>query len=557
MILTHGGKYLSDAFADLLENFDEIKIFTSTGGIHSHSFNKNLLQLFSPFMRRVFESIPRECAEALIIPDVLSDNALLQGLEELLSKGITSSGSISSKCLEDLADLGKLLGLNLSRIVYGEKLPTESSTFLGFHSDVGSSRNDIGGEFHEAELKTVREGKCDDQNIRVKQENQNYYCSSTFDKVWDEGMCGHYPMQEINEFQGAKVPFTSEKHDKDYSIGTDVNSNNTHSVKKEPTDEALDTSIDSPLPVYASSGSRMTDSALPKSQLDNVISQDFITSFLQESRKRLSSLESQDQPPNKKLKTSFTCEWCNVYKTPSEEVSKMHFAACKILNLDRKLLRCRICKLAFVNPILFHFHLKVDHREAVAVCVLCEFTSFDKHDICIHRRRHHMKSYTECDCTGSTGVAALNRVKTKHGNEHQGLDESRSSSGHGRHQIYSCSKCNYIGKDDMSLRQHFSVKHDGKDLAGSSYKYSCRQGNYLCTKCDYVTKNEVAIRQHSRVKHAIEESVGVKSSARQISSSKEERVSGPICKGWDHPYDRSSREKFRPVKPIKKRGGNM
>jgi len=567
MILTHGGKYLSDAFADLLENFDEIKIFTSTGGIYSHSFNKNLLQLFSPFMRRVFGSIPRECAEALIIPDVLSDNTLLQGLEELLSKGFTSSGSVSSKSLEDLADLGKLFGLDLSRIVYGEKLPTESSPSLGFHFGVGSSRIDIDSEIHKAELNIVKEVECVVQNIVVKQENQNYNILSAFEKAWDEGMRGQYPMQESNEFQRSKLPFTSEKPNKDYSVGTDVNSNNTcleHSVKKELTDQALETSFDAPPSVYASSGSPMSQSALPKCKPDNIISQDFITSFLQESRKRLSSLESQDQPPNKKLKTSFTCEWCNVYETPSEELSKMHFAACKILNLDRKLLRCVMCELSFVNPILFHSHLKVDHRESVAMCVLCEFTSLDKHDICIHRRRHHMKSYTQCDCRGSTGVAVHNRVTTKHGNNLERPDDSRSSSGHGRHQIYSCSKCNYIGKDDMSLRQHFSVKHDVQDLAGSSYKSG--QGNYFCTKCDYVSKNEAAFRQHFRVKHANEESVGVKSTSRQRSS-KEEKVSGPKCKDWDH----YSREKLRldldldsylskrprPKKLLNKRGGDI
>jgi len=278
---------------------------------------------------------------------------------------------------------------------------------------------------------------------------------------------------------------------------------------------------------------------------------------LQESRKRQSSLQSQDQPPNKKIKTSFTCEWCNVYETPSEELSKMHFAACKILNLDRKLLRCGMCMLTFLNPILFHSHLINDHRKSVVMCNLCEFTSFDKHEICIHRRRNHIKSWTECDCKGSTGVAVNNPVTTKHGNEQQGLVESRSSSAHGRHQRYSCSKCTYIGKDDMALRQHFSMKHGVKDLAGISHRLSSGQRrtlNYSCTKCDYVSQTDHALWQHFAVKHAIEESVGVKSSASQRGTPKEEKVSGPECKDWDHgwsPYDRHLGEKWN------KGGGNI
>merc|ERR1719347_106569 len=125
-------------------------------------------------MRSVFGSIPRECAVALIIPEELSDIALLQRLEELLSKGITRSGSVSYRNLEDLADLGKLFGMDLSRIVYGENLPTESTTYQGFHSGVGSNRNDIDSEIFKDELKTAREGECHDQNMEVKQDNHNY-----------------------------------------------------------------------------------------------------------------------------------------------------------------------------------------------------------------------------------------------------------------------------------------------------------------------------------------------------------------------------------------------
>merc|ERR1719347_2052289 len=114
-------------------------------------------------MRSVFGSIPRECAVALIIPEELSDIALLQRLEELLSKGITRSDSVSYRNLEDLADLGKLFGMDLSRIVYSEKLPTESSAYQGFHTVVGSSRNHIDSEIFKDELKNVREGVCNDQ----------------------------------------------------------------------------------------------------------------------------------------------------------------------------------------------------------------------------------------------------------------------------------------------------------------------------------------------------------------------------------------------------------
>merc|ERR1719481_1929582 len=202
-------------------------------------------------MRSVFGSIPRECAVALIIPEELSDIALLQRLEELLSKGITSSDSVSYRSLEDLADLGKLFGMDLSRIVYGKNLSTESTTtYQGFHSGVGSSRNDIDSEIFKDELKTVREGECNDHNIEVKQDNHNYNLSSAFEKAWNEGMLGQYPVQESNKFQREKLQIKSEKSDNDYSVGTDVNSNSTRfqlSVKKsELTVQALHTSRDAP-----------------------------------------------------------------------------------------------------------------------------------------------------------------------------------------------------------------------------------------------------------------------------------------------------------------------
>jgi len=124
MILTSHGEHLSDAFVDLRERLSEITVIASNG--FQVSLNQNLLKLFSPFLREILGSIPPDCAPVLIIPE--SSILTFDQFSKILCSGVTCAGTNSYKEVNDIVELGKLFGLDLSRISYEQKKRLELSS---------------------------------------------------------------------------------------------------------------------------------------------------------------------------------------------------------------------------------------------------------------------------------------------------------------------------------------------------------------------------------------------------------------------------------------------
>ena len=163
MILMNHGKYLSDAFLGMREIYSEIIISTSEEGCTS-SFNKNLLQLFSPLMREIFASIPQDSAPGLILPEEFS-SLTMSHLEKLLLTGVSTVDSVSNKDINDLVEIGKLLRVDLSRISYGQNLPEDNSRVSVSN---GVSRKPSGNDLEYGEDTTNQTLK---ENVVKKEKN--------------------------------------------------------------------------------------------------------------------------------------------------------------------------------------------------------------------------------------------------------------------------------------------------------------------------------------------------------------------------------------------------
>jgi len=459
------GKLMSNVLEDMRENFSKIRVFLLKEG--QVDINKDLLQLFSPLLREIFRSIPRDSSLCLILPEQFSVIDIQQ-LEELLSTGEVSMSSDRldsyNRHLENLVELGNLFSLtfDLSRI------------------DTISSENVV---------KTERNAEYVEQDAEftsikspVKQENPE-----TSYHAEEIKMCKK--KQKINKNE---KPFTSDKIKIEKNeVVTDANSNNVmfetyfHSSEHHTSDMGNQTpvtadqqtlqqmpinttlrkniptsfTVDTPPPVDAFSGFHMTHNAV-RQQSPNNASAIFISPVgyrrrlgeIQDHRKT-SRTEFQNPLPKKRLKKTFRCGWCRVFETPNTELGQSHFSACKRLNLNRGPLTCKMCKLTWDDPVQFHSHLRSNHKESVQICNLCEFTSFDKLSIKRHQIRYHQMLNLATKNLATKNLATKKR--------------------------YNCTKCDYAGTSVNALKQHSLMKHVGKPLDLAGTRYGSGQEQYI------------------------------------------------------------------------------
>jgi len=506
MILTNHGKHLSDAFVYMRERFSEITVFTSKGG--QISLNQNLLNLFSPFLREVLGSIPQDCAPVLIIPEFSS--LTLDQFSKILTGGVTSACNKSYKDVSDMVELGKLFGLDLSRISYEQKVLKKISNSDFSETSAQKAVQPL-ETLEEAVTAEDFESKQHVPSIVVKEEPPEDNLLSFCEGI--KGLIGKSLGIESNSAGKSTSPFKikqeiipeeddipevfsvnseEEPHNSAYFQNHHQSSDQLH---EKPVNEVYqpiqmpmqmpmqmpiqmpmslsmhsypNTFMETPPPeMFQGFHQNMvpTHHSLPhhQSQPAGTISnpqEEYQSSMMKFHNSRMVESEQQ-QPPRKKMKQAFTCDRCKVYETPHAEHFKRHFSDCKRLNPKGIKLDCRICEFSSTNPVKFHSHIREEHLEMVTACEHCDYTTFSKRTIKKHMMQYH--NWASAEKPVSQFQPAPSISKTPDG------------------AVFSCIKCEYVGPHEPALRQHMFVKHE-KQMPGKSFARTLHDSNHISSQ---------------------------------------------------------------------------
>ena len=506
MILTNHGKHLSDAFLGMREIYSEMIISTSKEGCTSN-FNKNLLQLFSPFMREIFASIPQDSAPGLILPDQFS-SLTMSHLEKLLLTGVSTVDSVSNKDINDLVEIGKLLRVDLSRISYGQNLPEDNSR-VSVSNGVSmkpsgndlkiKSSSDLQETLQELEYAEGTTNQTLKENVVKKEKNPEEnllsFCEGIKDLIGkslgletDEAEKPSLSMIKIKEEVIKEVNEVSEvykfrKDDADnldlltsYQtsespvFGIDTTSRDIYSEIAQnpfylpviapgmirPNSFTMETP---PPDAYPGFPQNLNPTVSPHQPLPRIPSrfpeyQDRGNNSWNNSR--LDRVEQSGPPAKKKQRQAFACRRCGDYETPHYDHLQRHLTECKILNL-----KCKICDYTAKKSSGFYSHLRVMHTQLVVACEHCKYTTFYKNQM----KRHKL----ECPNVSFGSVRSQNVE----------INSKRSETG-----VVSCIKCEYVGPHERALQQHISMKHESskrkdrrlQDKPGNKSEHAWREG---------------------------------------------------------------------------------
>jgi len=111
------GKNFSEAFADLLDPADKLKIFTKDGNVSIVS--RDLVRFFSPLVNSILKDAPCCTDNMIFIPDV--SKASVDHILSIISSGITEFNAMSIKHIQEVQETAKMLEIDLTNMDYVEK----------------------------------------------------------------------------------------------------------------------------------------------------------------------------------------------------------------------------------------------------------------------------------------------------------------------------------------------------------------------------------------------------------------------------------------------------
>jgi len=523
MILTNHGKHLTDAFADLRERSSEITVFTEEGDIVS--FNKCLLQFFSPFVREVLASIPQDSTPALIIP--ASNLLALKQMENLLSKGAAAANSVSFQDVNDLVELGKLFRVDLSRISYEQNMSVKSFE-LGespivratVDNDISKARvEQAGTEYAELsqsrELKepVIKEEPREEDNLlsfcegikgligkslgienkqseesstpaqKIKQEVtvEENLIQDVFDVESGDEDSPHnnrgltnsqlssnargFERQNINEV----VPYTLNVENSSKSLETHAQARHNVMMNSEV---GFYPAMQQQMPIHmpiAPGGMRMYPSSFI---METPPPPDVFPRYHQNMGQGISPHQPQSHSTGA------------IFISPKDYQNKMQeFNESRRERMDQQSpkkmkLSCKRCKVYETSD---RGNLKrhqtacqrLNPKGIPLKCKICAFGNTNPIKFHNHVRNEHMELISACQYCEFTSFYK-NQLK-KHmveyhnlgyGGNVQDLSRSQNSAGTSRNfdrAIYSCLKCDYVGPHESALRQHNNMKHENAD----------------------------------------------------------------------------------------------
>ena len=119
------GKNFSEAFTDLLDPTEKLKIFTKDGNVSIAS--RDLVRFFSPLVNSILKDVPCCTNSMVFIPDVCKDS--VDRVIRIIGSGITDFNAMSIKQIQEVQDTAKMLGVDLSNMEYVEKSKVELPVF--------------------------------------------------------------------------------------------------------------------------------------------------------------------------------------------------------------------------------------------------------------------------------------------------------------------------------------------------------------------------------------------------------------------------------------------
>ena len=114
MILTNHGEHLGEAFSNILANRENIKVVCALGA--EVCLNRNLVCLFSSFLREMITGISNTSSTALIVPDASA--FAMEQIGKIFSTGATDAGISNYKDIKAIVETGKLFKLDLSQLIF-------------------------------------------------------------------------------------------------------------------------------------------------------------------------------------------------------------------------------------------------------------------------------------------------------------------------------------------------------------------------------------------------------------------------------------------------------
>jgi len=508
MILTNHGRHLSDAFVDLRERFSEIVVFTSNG--HQESLNLNMLKLFSPFLRGIFASIPQDMAPVLIMPD--SSGLALSQISKIFSSGVTSADNISYKDVNDIVEVGKQFGVDLSRISYEQNRSQENfSVATGDLCDT-SSKKGVEASDLDTESPSLEEAVNAGEGLEMplsnttealqpRQSSNEYNENMVKEEVEDnllsfcEGIKGL-----IGKSLGIETTATE--------VNTSENYINPENIKKEATvdhenemaevydvftDEEEHEIASSPLPPKSAS-------QIPENALDMIyppMQMPLHMPMAPAMHSYPNSFTLETPPPDmlpgyhhQNMAASFLPpqQPGTIFISQEEyQGQMMDFHNSRMVRQEqpprkknKQAFTCHRCKI-YETPHAEHFkrHLpackRLNPKATSLDCRNCDFSSKNPVKYHCHIREQHLELVNACEHCEFTAFhkTQMNKHIIQYHNWANTAQNSLIQSGQSLPKvsdggIYSCMKCEYVGPHEKALQQHTTVKHEAATGARGS-----------------------------------------------------------------------------------------
>jgi len=433
MILTNHGDHLGEAFNDILGNKEIIKVICAGGA--EVRLNRDLICLFSSFLREMITGISNTSSTALIVPDASAFS--MEQVGKIFSTGATEAGISNYKDINEIVETGKLFKLDLSQLIF-EKTeknvpPKDQDSKVVMNTDQKFSQDT--SSF--SPVKSPKETACLYlKNPRKLLKTRNIKMASIYN--YDLDMISD---QEFCEEDDSSSKFLDYKVPNDRFFYPEPSFSNTEMLQ-DPSNTGHHC-YQGPLPSSPTEANQGLDHY-----------QDFTETARPENRRQMS------------INSKILCKNCKVYDHHKFDKLMIHYFICKRLNPFARKLVCRVCpSFKCKNPSTFHKHMRKKHWDLVKHCENCEFTTFYDGELKKHVTKFHKRAKDQSSSEftrtsdGQDDVNICDKVKNLYGKDSENQKESSNKSvaswrkemGWGPDDQFTCDYWNFVGKGQCRM----------------------------------------------------------------------------------------------------------
>ena len=489
---------------------------------------RDLLMLHCSFLRSILDSIPISNHVTLSLPSVGSQ--ALKWFVDLLEKGSIDCENLKREDIEDVADIGNLLGINIANL-----LPEfdRIKTTIPIVESNNSDKSETVGVGHAKKIDGFTTAvQTESQNcqkmVEIKVEPLEECELSSVVDIDFEGIEGNIEDGEIMTDLELEESINIKTNEKELEDLLSATKSEIEKILVRKTNEKSSHNVDN--------CSQEIGEYIQELREETVLNLDLVTTS---SRKNVEG-EVNDTSPGKSkiLQNSIKCLFCP-FSTNNEKKLPSH--QCE------KVFSCSQCEYSATKPISVMQHAKSKHKTLhTFMCSKCKFLTSDfgkmvDHscqtsnggNLCMRCGRSHAapckhSENTVCDECGKIGhVTTLHHplnmkayklikeidstisleIPTGVGSKGKGIPKNNSS------KIWQCKECPYRTSKASMMKYHARQNHACQYMftcnicmfATTDNKmfpiHRCKKEVNKCTDCDFTTSNYAVLQRHISSQH--------------------------------------------------------